>query len=260
MFYDITLTTLIFLICAAFCAGLIDSMAGGGGLIQLPALLIGLPKFETVEVLGTNKLTSVFGTSAATLLYRRAITFNWKLLIAMALPAFIGSIGGALLASSIPTKALRPIIVILLIAVVIYTVMRPQLGAVESLKHSPKKQMRIGSIAAGGIGFYDGLIGPGTGSFLILILVAVLGFAFLQASAMAKVINLCTNLGAILVFGLDGSILWKVGLLLAVANIAGGLIGATLAIRGGSTFVRKVFLVITTALIFKVGLDTITMW
>ena len=87
-------------------------MAGGGGLIQLPALLIGLPKFETVEVLGTNKLTSVFGTSAATLLYRRAITFNWKLLIAMALPAFIGSIGGALLASSIPTKALRPIIVI----------------------------------------------------------------------------------------------------------------------------------------------------
>jgi uncharacterized membrane protein YfcA len=95
---------------------------------------------------------------------------------------------------------------------------------------------------------------------LILILVAVLGFAFLQASAMAKVINLCTNLGAILVFGLDGSILWKVGLLLAVANVAGGLIGATLAIRGGSTFVRKVFLFITTALIFKVGLDTITMW
>jgi len=139
-------------------------------------------------------------------------------------------------------------------------VKRPQLGAVESLKHSPAKQMRIGSIAAGGIGFYDGLIGPGTGSFLILILVAVLGFAFLQASAMAKVINLCTNVGAILVFGLDGSILWKVGLLLAVANVAGGLIGATLAIRGGSTFVRKIFLFITTALIFKVGLDTITMW
>ena len=119
---------------------------------------------------------------------------------------------------------------------------------------------RIGSLAAGSIGFYDGLIGPGTGSFLILILVAVLGFAFLNASAMAKVINLCTNLGAILVFGLDGSILWKVGLVLAVANVAGGLIGATLAIRGGSTFVRKIFLFITTALIFKVGLDTITMW
>jgi uncharacterized membrane protein YfcA len=260
VFYDITFTTLLFLICAAFCAGLIDSMAGGGGLIQLPALLIGLPKFETVEVLGTNKLTSVFGTTAATILYRKAITFNGKLLFAMALPAFLGSIGGALLASSIPTKALRPIIVLLLIAVVIYTIKRPQLGAVESLKYAPRKQMRIGALAAAAIGFYDGLIGPGTGSFLILILVAVLGFAFLNATAMAKVINLCTNLGAILVFGLHGSILWKVGFLLAIANIAGGLIGATLAIRGGSAFVRKVFLVITTVLIFKVSLDTITMW
>jgi uncharacterized protein len=260
VFYELTLTTIVFLICAAFCAGLIDSMAGGGGLIQLPALLIGLPKFETVEVLGTNKLTSVFGTTAATILYRRAITFDFRLLFAMALPAFIGSIAGAQLASTIPTKALRPIIVLLLIAVVIYTWRRPQLGAVESLKYSPARQIRIGALAAGLIGFYDGLIGPGTGSFLILVLVAVLGFAFLNASAMAKVINLCTNLGAIMVFGLNGSILWKLGLLLAIANIAGGLIGATLAIRGGSSFVRKVFLAITTLLIFKVGLDTITMW
>jgi hypothetical protein len=260
VFYELTLTTVIFLVVAAFCAGLIDSMAGGGGLIQLPALLIGLPKFETVEVLGTNKLTSVFGTTAATLLYRRAITFDLRLLAAMVIPAFLGSIGGASLATSIPTQALRPIIFVLLVAVVLYTWRRPQLGAIESLRHAPRRQMQIGALAAGLIGFYDGLIGPGTGSFLILILVAVLGFAFLNASAMAKVINLATNLGAIMVFGLDGSILWKLGLLLAVANIAGGLIGATLAIRGGSTFVRKVFLAITTVLIIKVGLDTITMW
>ena len=219
MFYELTLTTIVFLICAAFCAGLIDSMAGGGGLIQLPALLIGLPKFETVEVLGTNKLTSVFGTTAATILYRRAITFDFRLLFAMALPAFIGSIAGAQLASTIPTQALRPIIVVLLIAVVIYTWRRPQLGAVESLKYSPAKQIRIGALAAGLIGFYDGLIGPGTGSFLILVLVAVLGFAFLNASAMAKVINLCTNLGAIMVFGLKVLIFFYLGVVIDFDNI-----------------------------------------
>ena len=260
MFADLTLYTLLFLGIAAFAAGLIDAIAGGGGLIQLPALMIGLAKSETVVILGTNKVPSIFGTTASALMYRRNIKTDSKLLATMALPAFLGSMGGASLASHIPTEILKPIVVTLLIAVLIYTWKRPHLGQIESLRHSEPLRLKIAAIAALIIGFYDGLIGPGTGSFLILILVAVLGFAFLQASAMAKVINLCTNVGAILVFGLDGSILWKVGLVLAVANVAGGLIGATLAIRGGSTFVRKIFLVITTALIFKVGLDTITMW
>lgn len=256
MFADLTLYTFLFLALAAFCAGLIDAIAGGGGLIQLPALLIGLEKSETVVILGTNKVPSVFGTTASALIYRRNIKTDSKLLLAMALPAFLGSMGGASLASRIPTEILKPIVVVLLVAVLIYTWKRPQLGLIESMRHSHLNRLRIGAIAALIIGFYDGLIGPGTGSFLVLTLVAVFGFAFLSASAIAKVVNVATNIGAILIFGFNGEIIWKVGLTLAFANVAGGLIGANLAVRGGSNLVRKVFMAITFALIVKVGFDT----
>ena len=256
MFADLTLYTLLFLAVAAFCAGLIDAIAGGGGLIQLPALLIGLEKSETVVILGTNKVPSIFGTTASALIYRRNIKTDPKLLIAMALPALIGSMGGASLASLIPTQILKPIVVALLIAVLIYTWKRPQLGLTESMRHDQRQRLQIAAGAALVIGFYDGLIGPGTGSFLVLTLVAIFGFAFLSASAIAKVVNVATNFGAILIFGLNGEILWKVGLTLAIANVAGGLLGAHLALRGGSSLVRKVFMAITLALIVKVGFDT----
>lgn len=256
MFADLTLYTFAFLALAAFCAGLIDAIAGGGGLIQLPALLIGLDKTETVVVLGTNKVPSIFGTTASALTYRRNIKVSSKLLIVMALPAFFGSMGGASLASLIPTEILKPLVVALLIAVLIYTWKRPQLGQIESMRHDEGKRLKIAAFAALVIGFYDGIIGPGTGSFLILTLVAVMGFAFLSASAIAKVVNVATNAGAILVFGFNGEIIWKVGLTLAIANVAGGLIGARIAIRGGSTLVRKVFMGITAALILKVAFDT----
>jgi len=256
VFADLTLYTLLFLALAAFCAGLIDAIAGGGGLIQLPALLIGLEKSETVVILGTNKVPSIFGTAASALIYRRNIKTDPKLLIAMTLPALIGSMGGASLASLIPTQILKPIVVALLIAVLVYTWKRPQLGLIESMRHDQGQRLRIAAVAALVIGFYDGLIGPGTGSFLVLTLVAVFGFAFLSASAIAKVVNVATNFGAILIFGLNGEILWKVGLTLAIANVAGGFLGAHLALRGGSGLVRKVFMAITLALIIKVGFDT----
>jgi len=176
----------------------------------------------------------------------------------MALPAFIGSMGGASLASRIPTEILKPLVVSLLIAVLIYTWKRPQLGQIESLRHSEPLRLKIAAFAALIIGFYDGLIGPGAGSFLVLTLVAILGFAFLSASATAKVVNVATNLGAIIIFGANGEIIWKIGLTLAIANVAGGLIGAHLALRGGSNLVRKVFMGVTLALIIKVAIDTIT--
>ena len=257
MFADLTLYTLAFLALAAFSAGLIDAIAGGGGLIQLPALMIGLAKSETVVILGTNKVPSIFGTSASALMYRRNIKTDSKLLFTMALPAFVGSMGGASLASYIPTEILKPLVVLLLIAVLIYTWKRPQLGQIEVLKHSETLRLKIAASAALVIGFYDGLIGPGTGSFLVLTLVAILGFAFLSASAIAKVVNVATNLGAIIIFGANGEIIWKIGLTLAIANVAGGLIGAHLALKGGSHLVRKVFMGVTFALIIKVALDTL---
>ena len=157
MFAELTLYTLAFLAAAAFCAGLIDAIAGGGGLIQLPAMLIGLAKTETVVVLGTNKVPSIFGTTASALTYRRNIKVSSKLLIVMAIPAFIGSMGGASLASLIPTEVLKPLVVALLIAVLIYTWKRPQLGQIESMRHSESKRLKISAAAALVIGFYDGI-------------------------------------------------------------------------------------------------------
>ena len=206
MFQDLTLATALFLLAASFFAGFIDSIAGGGGLIQLPALLIGLPKSETAEVLGTNKLSAVFGTTTAAALYRKQI--------------------------------------------------KPDLGKFENLRHLPKRRVQIAAFAGVVIGFYDGIFGPGTGSFLMLILVASLGYAFITASAIAKVVNVATNVGAIMVFGINGAVLWQIGIILGVANISGAVLGARLAIKGGSTLVRKVFLLVTVALIVKVGIAT----
>lgn len=245
---------------AALCAGFVDAIAGGGGLIQLPALLIGLPQSATVQVLGTNKLSSILGTSAAAILYRRRVKPDLSFTFAMAIPAFVGSMCGALLASHLPTHALRPLVLFLLIAVGIYTWRRPKLGHIELLRHTPRRRSVIAVIAGLGIGFYDGIFGPGTGTFLMVVLVALLGFAFLTASSIAKVVNVATNLGAIVIFGFHGVILWRVGLVLGIANVTGGLLGARLAIRGGSAFVRQIFLVVTAVLILKVGADTFSHW
>ena len=256
MFQDLTIATALFLLAASFFAGFIDSIAGGGGLIQLPALLIGLPKSETAEVLGTNKLSSIFGTSTAAALYRKQIKPDPKVLIAMGVPALLGSAGGATLASKIPTSSMRPMVLVLLIVVAVYTWFKPDLGKFENLRHLPQRRVQIAAIAGVVIGFYDGIFGPGTGSFLMLILVASLGYAFITASAIAKVVNVATNLGAIMVFGINGAVLWQIGIILGIANISGAVIGARLAIKGGSTLVRKVFLLVTVALIVKVGIAT----
>jgi uncharacterized membrane protein YfcA len=254
VFHDLTIATALFLLAASFFAGFIDSIAGGGGLIQLPALLIGLPKSETAEVLGTNKLSSIFGTSTAAVLYRKQIKPDPKVLLAMGVPALLGSAGGAMLASKIPTSSMRPMVLVLLIVVAIYTWFKPDLGKFENLRHLPRRRVQIAALAGVIIGFYDGIFGPGTGSFLMLILVASLGYAFITASAIAKVVNVATNVGAILVFGINGAVIWQIGIIMGVANISGAIIGARLAIKGGSTLVRKVFLLVTVALIVKVGI------
>ena len=255
MLSDISTLTLVFILVAAFSAGFVDAIAGGGGLIQLPALLISFPDREVAEVAGTNKLGSIFGTSAAALNYRRNIKTDPKLLLAMVLPAFIGSGSGSLLATQISTEQLKVAIVVMLVAVFVYTLARPELGKVEVLKGAAKRQRTVGAVAGLTIGFYDGFIGPGTGTLLMIVLVAALGFAFVGASAIAKVVNVATNFASILVFGISGSIMWVVGLAVGICNLTGGIIGSHVAIRRGSDFVRKFYLVVTFALIVRVLFD-----
>ena len=173
----------------------------------------------------------------------------------MGIPAFIGSILGARLASSFPKEVFRPLIVVLLISVALYTWKKPDLGMHENLRFARRHQILALLLCGSVIGFYDGIFGPGTGTFLVFILVGLIGYAFLKASATAKLVNIATNFGAILSFQLTGHIWWKLGLLLAFANITGAIIGARLAIRGGSPLVRKAFLLVTTILIAKVGYD-----
>jgi uncharacterized membrane protein YfcA len=256
VFAELSLATGLFLLSASFLAGFVDSIAGGGGIVQLPALLIGLPNSPAAEVLGTNKLSAVFGTTTAAALYRKQIKPDPKVLIGMAIPAFFGSAAGALLASRIPTSSMRPMILVLLIAIAIYTWLKPDLGKLENLRHVPKQRIQIGAIAGAVIGFYDGIFGPGTGSFLMLILVATLGYAFITASAIAKVVNVATNVGALIVFGINGAVIWQIGIIMGFANITGAIIGSRLAIKGGSILVRKVFLLVTIVLIVRVGIAT----
>jgi uncharacterized membrane protein YfcA len=168
---------LIFFAVAAFSAGTIDAIAGGGGLIQLPAMLVGLPQQPVATVLGTNKLSSVFGTASAAVNYARGKRLDFRLAIPMTLFAASGSALGAFIATSIPSKVFKPVILVFLVAVAIYTFKKPEFGVSESLKYSRKRALILGSAIGLVIGFYDGAIGPGTGSFLVFALHFVLPFS-----------------------------------------------------------------------------------
>ena len=253
MLENLTAVNLILLGVAMFASGFIDAIAGGGGLIQTPAMLLSFPDRNPVEVVATSKTAAFFGTTTAAIQYRKFIKTDPKLLIAMVIPAFIGAAFGALFASRISAESFKSSIFFMMIAIFIYTLFKPDLGKVNVEKHSPKKMMVIGSIAACLIGFYDGLIGPGTGTMLMIALVAIMGFAFVGASAIAKVVNATTNLASIIVIGFSLGIMWKLGLVLAVANLAGGYMGSHMAIKKGSSFIRIFYLIVTALLILRLG-------
>ncbi len=253
MFYDLSTVTVALLFLAMFSAGFVDAIAGGGGLIQTPAMLLAFPNNNPVSVVGTSKTAAFFGTTTAAIKYRKSIKTDPKLLIAMVIPAFVGASCGALLASHISAQSFKSAIFFMMIAIFIYTLIKPDLGKVQVQKHSNKKLMYIGGAAAFVIGFYDGLIGPGTGTMLMIFLVAVMGYAFVGASAIAKVVNAMTNLASIIVVGLRVGILWKIGLFLAIANLAGGYVGSHIAIKKGSGFVRIFYLIVTGLLIMRLG-------
>lgn len=251
---EIHLATIVLVLVAGFSAGWVDAVVGGGGLLQLPALLL-VPGISPVQALATNKLGSIFGTTTSAVTYYRRVHPDLRTALPMAGVALVGSFGGAILAASLPSSVFKPVIVAALVAVAVFTALKPTVGTLTKLKH---QGVRHHGTAAGiglVIGFYDGLIGPGTGSFLIIAMVTLLGYSFLGASAKAKIVNMATNFGALMFFLPNGSILWGLGLLLGAANMAGGYLGSRMAVSRGSTFVRVVFLVVVGALILKLGYD-----
>lgn len=250
---------IVLLLClAAAFAGWFDAVVGGGGLVQLPALLVLLPGASPAQVLATNKLSSICGTSVAAATYYRRVRPDLRTALPMALIALAGSAAGAALASVLPAEVFRPVVLVLLVVVATYVGVRPALGAEQSLRWDGRRHHV--AAAAGGltIGFYDGIFGPGTGTFLVFLLVGLLGYSFLQASAKARIVNLATNLGALLVFVPQGAPLWGLGLLMGACNVAGGWLGAHTAIRRGSGFVRVVFLVVVAALVLRLAYDVVS--
>ncbi len=253
---DLPALTLALLVTAAFAAGWIDAVVGGGGLIQLPALLIALPdSTPPATILGTNKVSSVWGTATSSVTYAIKIKPDWRTIIPLVVASACGAVVGAQLARFLPKEYFTPIVLIALVGVGIYTWRRPELGLVSKRKHDGRAHYGRTAAIGLGVGAYDGFLGPGTGSFFVILLVGVLGYGFLEASAKAKIANLITNLSAIIVFALHDSVLWALGLSMGAANLVGGLLGARTAIRRGNAFVRKVFLIVLAGLILKLAYD-----
>jgi uncharacterized protein len=249
------MSEIIILCAAAFFAGFIDSIVGGGGLIQTPATMVVLSQYSVSTILGTIKIPSFIGTSIAAFQYAKRIALQWKLLLWMCSIAMLMAFFGSFTVTMVNNSFMKPLIFTILIAVAVYTFIKKDFGNAVSKDVAPKKQLIYGSLFSIVIGFYDGFIGPGAGSFLLIFFVSALGFDFLKASAHAKFVNLSTNLGSIIFFSGSGHILYQFALPMAVFNFAGSYFGSRLAILKGNKFIRIFFLIVVVGTIIRFGYD-----
>jgi uncharacterized membrane protein YfcA len=235
-------------------------VVGGGGLIQLPALLVGLPHAAPTQVLATNKLASICGTTVSSATYYRRIRPDPRTFGPMMVLAFAGSFTGAALASQLPRSAFEPIVLVALVVVGGYVLTKPTLGEATALRYAGHRHLAAALAVGFVIGCYDGALGPGTGSFLVFSLVGLLGYSFLEASAKARLANWATNLGALALFVPQGAVLWQVGLVMGGGNLVGGYLGARVAVSRGARFVRVFFIVVVGAFIVRIGGDVAGVW
>ena len=257
---DPTLWTLALLALAGLFAGFVDAVVGGGGLVQLPALVVAFPGAAPVQVLATNKLAGTCGTTVSSLTYYRRVRPDPKTFVPLMTVAFLGSAAGAVAASHLPKEAFDPIILVALVVVGAYVLLKPDLGDVTALRFTGRRHLGAAVLAGLTIGFYDGALGPGTGSFFVFTLVGLLGYSFLEASAKARIANWATNVAALLVFAAQGAVVWKVGLVVGVCNLLGSYVGARTAVARGSGFVRVFFVVVVAAFIVRIGWTVVDTW
>lgn len=248
--------TVVLLVLAGFAAGWVDAVVGGGGLVQLPVLLL-VPGIGPVQALATNKVAGLLGTSVSAATYLRRVRPDLRVAAVMAPAAVLGAAGGAALAGSLPPSVVEPVILTALVGVAAYAVARPSVGRTTTAPSWGRRTQVTAAALGLVIGGYDGMVGPGTGSFLVIALVGVLGLRFLEASAQAKLVNAATNLAALVAFTAQGAPLWRLGLLVGAANVAGAYVGARTAVVRGSGFVRVVFLVVVAGLVARVGWDVL---
>jgi uncharacterized protein len=240
---------------ASLLAGFVDSIVGGGGLILVPALFAVFPSAQPATLFGTNKGASVWGTAFATWQFSHRVEMRWAALLPAAGAGFAASFAGAWLVTVVSAEFLRKLLPLVLLAVLVYTLLKKELGQHHAPRFSGRREQLMAALVGAGIGFYDGFFGPGTGSFLVFLFVRLLGYDFLNASASAKLVNTATNLAALLLFVVKGHIWWHFVVAMALANVVGSLLGTRLALKHGTGFVRVVFMVVVSALILKTGVD-----
>ena len=248
--------TILALLCvAAFTAGFVDAIVGGGGLIQLPVALILLPSFPVASVVGSLKIPSFSGTAFAAIQYIRKVQLHWKLLLMMMLLSTLSAFVGSSLLTVVHNYFMKPILLVVLSLVAIYTYTKKNFGQHSDKELSNGKRLLYAAIISVFIVFYDGFIGPGTGSFLILAFITLMGIDFLHASANAKMVNLATNAGSITLFVIKGTIIWSIAIPMAISNALGGIIGARLAIIKGNKFIRIFFLIVIVGTLIRFAYD-----
>lgn len=257
---ELDATIVLLLVLAGLASGFVDAVVGGGGLIQLPALVVGLPGATPVQLLATNKLASICGTTVSSATYYRRVRPHPGTFVPLMICAFVGSLGGALLATLIPREAFEPIVLAALLLIGAWVLFRPSVGSETELKYADRRHLAGAMLIGLVIGAYDGALGPGTGSFFVVTLVGFLGYSFLEASAKARMANWATNLAALVVFVPQGAVLWGIGLAMGVANLVGGYLGARVAVSKGAGFVRVFFVLVVGAFIIRIGGDVLGYW
>lgn len=253
-------TELLILLPLAFVAGAINAAVGGGGLILVPGLYATLPRALPAELMGTDKLASIFGHATSMRHYALRMDLPWKLLWRAAIAAFVGALAGVSLMSLVPASWMRPIVIVVLAVMLAYTWFRPQFGQQDESRDITTKELRNGLLLGFAIGFYDGFIGPGTGSFLLFLFVRCFHFDFLRATACAKVVNFGTNLAALVFLIPTGKVFYHYAIPMGLASVAGAMLGARLAMRGGNQWIRRLFLILAISLLAKLLWETARPW
>ncbi len=254
---EVTLRMLLIVCPLVFLAGLVDAVAGGGGLIALPAYLVaGLPPHFASA---TNKCSSVFGTTLSTFRFLKQGRFHRRAAIVSAVTALIGSALGTRLNLLLSEKALHYVLIVLLPVIAVFLLLRRDFGLESRVEELSRQKLTVLSALIGLVlGAYDGFFGPGAGTFIILAFTALCGFDLVTASGNAKVVNLCSNIAAFVTFASAGKILWALGLPAACCSIAGHYVGSSLALKDGAKIIRPMFFVVLSLLLVRVGWDLVT--
>jgi uncharacterized protein len=251
----------IYLLCAfAFLAGFVDSIVGGGGLVQVPAFFVLYPQLTVPNIIGSNRLASAVGTSVAAWNYARAVTIPWKTVLWAGLAAAVASYFGATVQSLLPAALLKPIILVLIVAIAVYTYRKKDFGQKEEFRVAPQRLPYWAAGVGGTLGFYNGFVGPGTGSLLVFGFVRVIGYSFLSASAISKVVNVVADVASLVFFLLHKHVLFHLALPMMACNVAGSWLGSRMAMLRGNAFIRKVFLVVVAGIVARFAWDILKAW